>query len=117
MRMQTVRGTSIIRPTRSMARPAVTAISSCEGPTHVHAVLFPPSAVVLPIAVFQTGCVEPLVNVPGPVRTCTLLLESTIAEGNVNGVCGRQPLLLIGPSLVQTMFAPSVTVAPTAAKA
>src|ERR1019366_10265978 len=115
MRMQTVRGTSIIRPTRSIASPEVTSISSCDGPTQVHAAMAGlPSRVVLPMAVLQTGEVGPAVNVAVPLRIWTLLLESTMALGEGNGALGRHPLALMGPSLVHTMPVPSVTVPPGA---
>ena len=69
MRMQTVRGTSIMRPTRSTAIPGVTSISSCDGPTQVQAGMAGlPSSVVLPMAVLQTGKSGPAVKVALPLR-------------------------------------------------
>src|SRR5271155_594046 len=60
MRMHTVTGASIMRPTRSMARPGVTSISSCDGPTQVQAGKGGvPSGVVLPMAVLHIGKTAP----------------------------------------------------------
>src|SRR5664279_619390 len=117
MRMQTVRGTSIMRPTRSIASPAVTSISRSAGPTQVQAgVGGLPSSVVAPTAVLHTGEVPPAVNVAVPLRICTLPLESTMADGDGKGALGRHPFALIGPSLVHTMPVPSVTVSPGVAE-
>src|SRR5665213_3095030 len=115
MRMQTVRGTSIMRPTRSIAMPGVTSISSGDAPAQTHAVALPPSGVVAPMAVFQIGVLPPEVKFGVTLRTCTLLLESTMAAGATKGAFGIQPLMFSAPWLVQTMPVPSLTVPPAVA--
>src|SRR5580692_6388487 len=109
--MHTVCGTSIIRPTRSMASPAVTAASSCCGPTQVHAATGGlPSEVVIPTTVFQTGGSGPLVS-GVTLKNWTLPFESTIALGLLNVVFGRHPAGSIVPMLLQAMLVPSATAA------
>src|SRR5271165_1594340 len=116
--MQTGRGTSIMRPTRSIARPGVTSTSSCEGsregPMQVHAAVLPPSGVLPPMAVLQLGGLEPLVMPELTLRIWKLLFESMMTDGKGNAVFGRQPFVLICPSLVQTMAVPSFTEPPGA---
>src|SRR6266487_3375775 len=98
--MHTVRGTSRMRPARSIAIPGVTWISSCDessqsgAPAQVQAAglkpvvdgPLPPSPVVPPVAVFHKGSAAPVVT--AEVSTCRLPFLSMIADRRLNFLLG-----------------------------
>src|ERR1700722_18381536 len=97
--MHTARGTSMMRPTRSIAMPGVTCTSKSWAPRHVHAGVLP-STVTAPMTEFQYGIVGALVSADVVVSIWKLPFGSTITEGTPKAAFGSQ-LGIGGPAFVQ----------------